>query len=135
MIAGNTSVLWAFIGHEAAARCVNGDPSTVLAGTVGGGGDSTSPGGGVATPVEGGFRLTGRWPFASGCHQAEWMLGPSIVMEDERPRLRPDGRPDIRGFFLPAADCHILDTWDTTGLRGTGSHDWQVADLFVPEAR
>jgi indole-3-acetate monooxygenase len=73
--------------------------------------------------------------FASGCHQAEWMLGPSTVMEDRRPRLRSDGRPDIRGFCLPVADCHILDTWYTAGLRETGSHDWQVIDLFVPEER
>ena len=57
MIAGNTSILWAYIPHEAAARCIGGDPNTVLAGTVCGGGDATAPGGGVAMPVPGGYRL------------------------------------------------------------------------------
>lgn len=51
------------------------------------------------------------------------------------PRLRPDGRPDMRAFFLPVGECEILDTWHTAGLRGTGSHDWQVTDVLVPEER
>ena len=127
MIASHAAVFASYLPPQALREVYRGGPSTVIAGAL--------PPKGAAIPVPGGFRLTGRWPFASGCHQAAWMLGPSIVMEDERPRLRPDGRPDARGFFLPAADCHILDTWDTTGLRGTGSHDWQVTDLFVPEER
>src|SRR6266508_1049362 len=82
MIAGNTSILWAYIPHEAAARCIGGDPNTVLAGTVGGGGDATAPGGGVAMPVAGGYRLTGRWAFASGCHQADWLVANGRIMEN-----------------------------------------------------
>jgi len=56
-------------------------------------------------------------------------------MAQGTPRLRPDGRSDLRTFFLPVGDCEILDTWHTAGLRGTGSHDWQVTDVFVPEER
>jgi alkylation response protein AidB-like acyl-CoA dehydrogenase len=56
-------------------------------------------------------------------------------MAQGTPRLRPDGRPDIRTFFVPVGECEILDTWHTAGLRGTGSHDWQVTDIFVPEER
>jgi alkylation response protein AidB-like acyl-CoA dehydrogenase len=85
--------------------------------------------------VPGGFRLTGCWTFASGCHQAAWMLGSSTVMAQGTPCLRPDGRPDVRTFFVPIGVCEILDTWHTAGLRGTGSHDWQVTDVFVPEAQ
>jgi indole-3-acetate monooxygenase len=127
MIASHTAVIASYLPAKTLREVYRGGPSTVVAGAL--------PPKGAAIPVRGGFRLTGRWPFASGCHQAEWMFGPSTVMEDRRPRLRPDGRPDIRGFLLPVADCHILDTWSTAGLRGTGSHDWQVADLFVPEER
>ena len=104
-----------------------GGPNTVIAGAL-------LPKG-AALPVSGGFRLTGRWTFASGCHQADWMLGSSAVMAQGTPRLRPDGRPDVRTFCLPIGACEILDTWHTTGLRGTGSHDWQVTDVFVPEAQ
>jgi alkylation response protein AidB-like acyl-CoA dehydrogenase len=85
--------------------------------------------------VPGGFRLTGRWTFASGCQQADWLAGSSPVRTQGTPRLRPDGRPDIRTFFVPVGECEILDTWHTAGLRGTGSHDWQGTDVFVPEGR
>lgn len=127
MIASHAAVIASYLPPKALREVYRGGPSTVIAGAL--------PPKGAAIPVQGGFRLTGRWPFASGCHQAEWMLGPSIVMEDTKPRMRSDDRPDIRSFCLPVADCNILDTWDTAGLRGTGSHDWQVADLFVPEER
>jgi alkylation response protein AidB-like acyl-CoA dehydrogenase len=65
MIAGNTSILWANLEHHAAAEMVAGDGSTVIAGTV-------TSGSGRAEPVSGGFSVSGRWPFASGCHQAGW---------------------------------------------------------------
>ena len=100
-------------------------PSTVIAGAL-------LPTG-AALPVPGGYRLTGHWTFASGCHHADWMLGSSTVMAQGTPRLRPDGSPDVRAFFVPVEACEILDTWHTAGLRGTGSHDWQVADVFVPQ--
>jgi indole-3-acetate monooxygenase len=104
-----------------------GGPDTVIAGAL--------PPKGAAVPVPGGFRVTGRWTFPSGCHQAEWMLGTSAVMADGTPRLRPDGRPDVRTFFVPVGACEVLDTWHTAGLRGTGSHDWRVTDVFVPKER
>jgi alkylation response protein AidB-like acyl-CoA dehydrogenase len=127
MIASHAAVLASYLPAKALHEVYRDGPNTVLAGAL--------PPKGEAIPVRGGFRLTGRWSFASGCHQAEWMLGPSTVTEDTRPRLRSDGRPDVRSFCLPVADCQILDTWYTAGSRGTGSHDWQVADLFVPEER
>jgi indole-3-acetate monooxygenase len=56
-------------------------------------------------------------------------------LDGDQPRLRPDGSPVTRILFFPAADCEILDTWHSIGLRGTGSHDYAVANVFVPTAR
>jgi indole-3-acetate monooxygenase len=88
---------------------------------------------GTAEAVAGGFRLNGRWSFASGCRHASWIFAPSAIVADGQPRLRADGHPDIRVFCVPAAACNILDTWDTLGLRGTGSHDFEISDVVVGE--
>src|SRR5499427_685976 len=125
MIASNAAIAAAYLPAATLRQVYGGGPSTVIAGAL-------LPQG-AAIPVPGGFRLTGRWTFASGCHQADWMAGSSAVTVQGTPRLRPDGRPDIRTFFLPVGACELLDTWHTSGLRGTGSHDWQVTDVFVPE--
>ena len=128
MIAGNTSILWANLAPEVTADMLAEHPGHVIAGTV-------TSGRGTACPVPGGFRVTGRWPFASGCHQADWLVCVCHIVEDGQPRAAPDGTPQPYTFVLPAADCEILDTWHTVGMRGTGSHDFQVRDLFVPEGR
>jgi alkylation response protein AidB-like acyl-CoA dehydrogenase len=125
MVASNTAMIASYLPEPGQREVYRGGPSTVIAGAL-------LPKG-AATPVADGFRLTGRWTFASGCHQAAWMVACSIVMVDGKPRLRPDGSPDIRSFFVPVAQCEIFDTWYTAGLRGTGSHDWQVTDVFVPD--
>ncbi|GAA2824674.1 3-hydroxy-9,10-secoandrosta-1,3,5(10)-triene-9,17-dione monooxygenase oxygenase subunit [Crossiella cryophila] len=84
---------------------------------------------GRATPVDGGFRFSGRWSFSSGCDHATWVLLGGLV-------LGPEGKPvDFRTFLLPIADYSIVDVWDTVGLRGTGSNDILVEDVFVPEHR
>jgi alkylation response protein AidB-like acyl-CoA dehydrogenase len=127
MIASNAAIIASYLPVAALREVYRGGPSTVIASAL-------APQG-AAIPVPGGFRLTGCWPFASGCHQADWMAGSSAVMAHGTPQLRPDGRPHIRTFFVPVAACEFLDTWHTAGLRGTGSHDWQVTDLFVPEER
>jgi len=84
---------------------------------------------GRAQPTEGGHRLSGRWSFSSGCHHASWVLLGGLVID-------ADGNPqDFRTFLLPASDYVIDDVWDTVGLRGTGSNDIVVDDVFVPEHR
>ncbi|HEV8220902.1 MAG TPA: flavin-dependent monooxygenase [Streptosporangiaceae bacterium] len=84
---------------------------------------------GRATAVDGGHQLTGRWSFSSGCNHATWVLLGGFVVDDQ-------GHPvDFRTFLLPARDYTIDDVWDTVGLRGTGSNDIVVEDVFVPEHR
>ena len=90
---------------------------------------------GAAVVVEGGYRVSGRWPFASGSAHAAWLTGGCHVMEAGRPRLTSAGLPELRTFFMPAAGTETLDTWHVTGLRGTGSNDIRADDLFVPERR
>jgi indole-3-acetate monooxygenase len=126
MIAGNTSILWALVDPQAAAAIFARQPNAVIAGTI-------LAGRGTAAPVDGGYRLTGRWPFASGCHQADYMVASGVISENGQAVLGPDGQPQTHAFVLPIADCRILDTWHTAGLRGTGSHDFEVDDAFVPE--
>ena len=90
---------------------------------------------GRATPVDGGMRVTGRWPFGSGSQVSDWICGGCMVMDETGPRQGPHGPQSLLMFF-PAADVTIHeDTWYTSGLCGTGSHDIEVEDVFVPEGR
>ena len=102
---------------------------TVIAGTA-------VQGGGQAVPVEGGYRVSGRWTFGSGCRESTWMLGSFQILDNGEPRRRPDGGSLYwRGVF-PRTQAQIVeDSWDVSGLRGTGSFDWTVEDVFLPERR
>ena len=88
---------------------------------------------GKADAVAGGFRAAGRWGYASGIDHADWILANCIIHEDGKPRRTASGAPDMRFLFLPRSAVEVLDTWHVSGLMGTGSHDFQVADVFVPE--
>jgi alkylation response protein AidB-like acyl-CoA dehydrogenase len=90
---------------------------------------------GRAVEVEGGYRVSGQWPLASGCHHAGWLGGNCMVFENGAPRMGPGGMPDFQLMFFPADECKILDTWHSTGMRGTGSADFVVEDVFVPIRR
>ncbi len=88
-----------------------------------------------AKVVDGGYILNGRWHFASGCRQATWMGAHCPIEEkDGSLRLNEMETPSITTFLFPIDKVAILDTWDTIGLRGTGSESYEVNDLFVPEA-
>jgi alkylation response protein AidB-like acyl-CoA dehydrogenase len=80
--------------------------------------------------------VTGHWHFASGSRHSQWMGGHATICEpDGSPRLGPNGKPlDQRTMLFPRAQATITDTWQVIGLRGTGSDDYAVTDLFVPEA-
>jgi alkylation response protein AidB-like acyl-CoA dehydrogenase len=86
-----------------------------------------------AVAVDGGYRVTGSWGFASGGHHATWLGAHCPVTEpDGTLRRRPDGQPLVRTMLFPAADAPLVDAWDVMGLRGTGSDTYAVSDLFVP---
>src|SRR5262245_23021454 len=91
---------------------------------------------GRAVAVPGGYRVTGHWFVASGCMHSRLLHGACKVFDGDTPRLRPNGDQEVRiAFFFPKSQAKIIDNWDVSGLRGTGSHDIAVEDLFVPEER
>jgi alkylation response protein AidB-like acyl-CoA dehydrogenase len=115
----------AWLPDEGAAEIMHGHPNTIIAG-------SFTPGR-QAIPVDGGYRLRGQWPFVSGSHDAHWFLFLPQIMDGDQPRLNDQGNPVQRLMFLPVDKANILDTWHTLGMRGTGSDDVAVSDLFIPE--
>ncbi len=106
------------------ASSIYGDPATISAGAF-------RPDG-MAVEVDGGFRITGRWPLASGSSHANWYVGGCVVVGNGEPVIGPTGAPLMRELFFPASATEIIDTWDSTGLRGTASHDYAISDVFVP---
>jgi 3-hydroxy-9,10-secoandrosta-1,3,5(10)-triene-9,17-dione monooxygenase len=80
--------------------------------------------------VEGGFRLSGRWGFSSGCDHCQWTFLGSLI-----PPLEPGGPPEMRTFLLPRSDYQIVHDWNVFGLQATGSHGIIVDKAFVPEHR
>jgi 3-hydroxy-9,10-secoandrosta-1,3,5(10)-triene-9,17-dione monooxygenase len=84
---------------------------------------------GRARRVEGGYRLSGRWPFSSGIDPSAWNIFGAIVSDEET------GQSEARMFLVPASDYTIIDTWQVIGLAGTGSNDVEVTDIFVPAYR
>jgi indole-3-acetate monooxygenase len=100
------------------------DPETILGGAV-------APSG-HAVPVDGGYLVSGHWQWGSGCQNCQWMAAGSLVMDGDKPRQNANGEPEIRLMFYPAQQGEILDTWDAAGLRGTGSHDFRINEVFIP---
>src|ERR1700732_1817188 len=90
---------------------------------------------GRAVRVPGGYRVSGRFPFVSGCHHCQWLWVGCIVVENGVPNVDGNGVPETRQWLVQLSQCEILDTWHTTGLRGTGSNDVAVHDEFVEEGR
>jgi alkylation response protein AidB-like acyl-CoA dehydrogenase len=123
MIGNGTDLFASLLPRETYDRVYQNGPDTILAG-------SSQPAG-TAEPVAGGWRVSGRWPFASGCQHADWMLGFCVMTEGGKPVLTDSG-PLVRGFALPAREWQIEDTWHVAGLKGTGSHHIAIKDALVP---
>jgi indole-3-acetate monooxygenase len=86
-----------------------------------------------ATSVQGGYRVSGTWPYASGSRHAQWLGGHCALVDAEgRPCLDADGRPAERTMLFPKSQAAIRDVWQVVGLKGTGSDTYTVTDLFVP---
>ena len=122
----NSSALIAAFLEPAANKAIFADPRTFIS--------WGPPGASRAQAADGGYRLTGRWDFASGCRQARWMGAHCHVLEaDGSLRLNRFGRPTIRTLLFPVEQVTLIDTWQTIGLRGTASDSYSVEDLFVSE--
>jgi alkylation response protein AidB-like acyl-CoA dehydrogenase len=122
------SMVSAYLAPEVAREIFGNDPRAILA--WGPGPDAR------AVAVEGGYRVTGTWSFASGGRHATWFGGYCPIYEpDGAPRRREDGSPEGRTMLFPAASARMTDVWHVIGLRGTGSDAFTVTDLFVSHAR
>lgn len=123
---GNSSALIAPFLELEVARHIFAEPNTLIS--------WGPPNACTCSAVPGGYRVTGKWHFASGCRQANWMGAHGHVVEpDGSLRLNDAGQPTVRTLLFPAGEATLLDTWDTIGLRGTASDSYTVDDLFVPE--
>lgn len=88
-----------------------------------------------AIPVRGGYNITGRLPFASNCYDASWTVVTAAVTDADRSRKEASGEPPVVMAFFPSDQCEVIDTWFVMGMRGTGTNDISVTDVFVPKAR
>ena len=121
---GSDSGFFAAQLDEGAARTLYPDLDYVTAGQV--------PPNGFGERVDGGYRLSGHWTFGSGSTHADVIMGGFLVTENGKPVIR-QGAPLARVALAPASNFEVLDTWYSTGLAGSGSNDYRVTDLFVPE--
>jgi indole-3-acetate monooxygenase len=111
-IAATSGLLLGYL-PEPAAREIHARPEVILGGVF-------APRG-RATPDGEGYRATGRWPFASGCEHSDWLMG-GCVVEDS----------DMRLMLAPSGEVRIHDTWTVMGLQGTGSHDIEFEEVWIP---
>lgn len=135
---GDASAAWvAFIGMTsytslaalpvAVGQEILADPNTLLTGVF-------APNGN-AEKTAGGFQVSGRWQWGSGSQNAEWVMGGVMLREDGEPMRDKHNRPRSSMVVMPASDIEHLDTWHVSGLCGSGSLDYQVQDVFVPDER
>ena len=127
LMIGATYGIWAAFLPEASAREIYGAKDAIVAGAL-------RPSG-VARATTGGYQVSGRWAFASGIDHCAWWNGGCIVHKSGAPGPTDPSTPQTVLVFFPATDGERIDTWDTGGLRGTGSHDYAVSGLFVPVER
>ncbi|MBA3530702.1 MAG: acyl-CoA dehydrogenase family protein [Ardenticatenales bacterium] len=126
MIGSTSAIVVAYLPEQDARALFGNPPRGIFGGVV-------APTG-KATVVEGGYRVSGRWSYGSGIEHCEWHVGGCLLFEDRTMRLSPKGVPQMRLMLFPGRESIIHDTWNVSGLRGTGSHDYSVQDIFVPEA-
>lgn len=126
MIGITTGINAAYL-PQTLARSMYGDPHVITGGVFAPLGKAISDG-----PN---YIVTGRWAWGSGTQNARWIVGGSIIMEGDKPRLGKDGAPVHRMMIFDAKDVTFHDTWHVMGLNGTGSVDFSVDKLLVPQAR
>ena len=122
-----TGCTWgsAYVSHEV-CKDIFGSPDAILA--------WGPPAKALAVPVEGGYRVTGEWRFGSGSRNATWLGGHSRVCDENGNHLSDDsGKPRMRTMLFPKSSAEMIDVWQVMGLKGTGSDNYKVVDLFIPE--
>ena len=125
-VANSSSLIAAYL-EPAVNHTIFADPRSIVA--------WGPPNASRARAVDAGYRVTGKWDFASGCRHAQWLGAHCHVLgADGALRLNRFGRPTIRTLLFPAGEATLLDTWRTIGLCGTASDSYCVNDLFVSEA-
>jgi alkylation response protein AidB-like acyl-CoA dehydrogenase len=123
----SSAVSGAYVADLAAEDMFTRDPLGVIGGSIAGIGKAVGQ-------KDGGYLVSGRWPYASGCQHCGWFLALCQVMDGDQPRVTTTGAPEMRIVHIPREKVTILDdTWDVSGLVGTGSHDLVVEPTFVPE--
>ncbi len=124
-ISSTISFLVSRIDTDVAIKMFGQPPDLRMAGSVRPEGETRA--------VEGGYRVRGRWNFASGVNHANWLYCSCKVVDADGPQLTPEGLPIVRVLLVPKEAVTVIDTWSVVGMRGTGSHDFVVDDVFVPE--
>jgi alkylation response protein AidB-like acyl-CoA dehydrogenase len=127
MIGATTGLLSASLSDEYAKKIYGSGPDVLSVGV-------TAPMG-TAQSVEGGYKVTGRWPFGSGSQNAQWISGGSFIFDGDTQRLGKGGVPELQLMMFERDQVDIEDTWYVSGLRGTGSHHFSVTEQFVPDGR
>jgi len=125
---GNATSFYGWLDPDVARQQLAGAPGVAAASIFG-------PMGVAVPDGSGSYRVEGRWGFASGCLHSELIQVGVMVMDGEAPAIRADGNVDWRFAYLTAAEVEVIDTWDTLGLRGTGSNDVVAGGVVVPEER
>lgn len=115
----------AFLDDAAVSEIFAGGPIPIIAGHGGANG--------TAIVERGGYRLSGNWRYGSGTKHAVFIHSGAVVIENGVPRRTPDGEPEVRIFVTPRQDAALAGNWDVLGLRATGSVDYTITGLFVPE--
>jgi indole-3-acetate monooxygenase len=124
-IGGVIGVFGAFLPDAVAEQIFGTDPEVVLGGAL------FPPG--TATVCNGGYRVSGRWSYASGCHHCSWLVGGCTVLENGQRRLNGEV-PEMRVAYVPRSKATIVEeSWQVSGLAGTGSNDFILEEVFVPE--
>jgi alkylation response protein AidB-like acyl-CoA dehydrogenase len=126
-IGATSGLLGGYLAEADAAEIYGRDPEGVSGGVF-------APRGQAVAEGEA-FRVSGRWPFASGIDHCSWLMGGCVVMDGAKPVLLDSGAPDARLLLFPAAEARVHDTWQVAGLCGTGSHDMEVDGMLVPRSR
>lgn len=121
---GSMATRFAGFFEPAVARQIFGEGKTIVA--------FTPVSFGTAVAVDGGYRVSGRWGYASFIGHADWLVANCMEHGASGPLRGANGAPQMRMVALPKAAIKIHDTWQVGGLRGTGSHDIEVTDAFVP---